>query len=612
LSDPPAKAAPEDRPQDGSGTSPAIVADSIWGRIRRHKVVEWSLAYVAFGYAALHGVVMLRETFEWSAVVPRFTTFALVLGFPIAVTLAWYHGHRAQHRVSRSELSILVALLLVAGSLLWWLSRQGHERPTEAISVTAVPASAQPSPSAFSPPAHSIAVLPFVNMSGDPKQEYFSDGITEELLNALARLNGLQVIARTSSFSFKGQNLDIATIAHKLNVGTILEGSVRRAGNTVRVTVQLINAKTEFHIWSQTYDRQLRDILKVQTDVATSVAQELEIKLVNDESAKLELGGTRSPEAYEAYLRGVALLSNGDTKETDLRAALAALNQAIALDPSYAQAHAKRAAALADISIFGHLKPDELATVREQALQAAERAVVLAPELGEAHLALAGVRSNGLLDFAGAAPEFDRALALSPGSARVQRGFAGFAGQLRHFEAALNAAHRAVELDPQNVDSHIVLGQVLSWARRYDEALIAFRAASALSPNSNFISFNVAGALLASGQFEQVRQLCDTSIPAERSGRHLLLAMVYHGLGRQRDAENEAAQFQALHRDEGSLELAGVYAQLGNTAAALAELAKAYQERDAAFQLLRVAWELDPLRNEPQFKAIEAQMNFPP
>jgi serine/threonine-protein kinase len=427
-------------------------------------------------------------------------------------------------------------------------------------------------------------------------------------------LNELQVAARTSSFSFKGQNVDISTIARKLNVGSVLEGSVRRAGNTVRITAQLINAVSGFHLWSQTYDRNLTDILKVQAEVATTVAQQLKVTLAGDETAKLELGGTKNPEAYEAYLRGAELLSNWDLGEDDLRAALAALDQAIALDPNYALAHAKRAVALTDISIFIDVKPGELDRVRAQAVQAAERAVALAPELGEAHLALATVRSTGLLDFAGAAPEFDRALTLSPGSARVQRNFAAFAGQLGHSEPAIIAARHAVVLDPQNVDSQITLGDVLLWAHHYGEALTALRAAQVLRPQSVYVSFHIANALLASGQFEQARQLCESaSIPSGSGGRHLVLAIAYHGLGRQRDAERELEQLKALPGgDHPSLEMAMVYAQWGNKAMALETLAKAEQQRDPGFQALRVAWGLDPIRNEPEFKAIEARIKFPP
>ena len=160
-----------------------------------------------------------------------------------------------------------------------------------------------PAPAAFNPPPHSIAVLPFVNLSGDKDQEYFSDGLTEELLNSLAEINGLQVAARTSSFSFK-EHPDIATVAHKLNVGAVLEGSVRRSANTIRITAQLINAVTGFHLWSKTYDRDLGDVLKLQTEIATAVASALKVTLLGDVAAKVELGGTRNPAAFDAYLRG--------------------------------------------------------------------------------------------------------------------------------------------------------------------------------------------------------------------------------------------------------------------------------------------------------------------
>src|SRR5262249_946435 len=286
------------------GTPESQPPDSVWARIRRHRVVEWTLAYIAFGYALLHGVQMLRETFDWPVLVARLTVFGLVLGAPIAVTLAWYHGHRARQRVSGPELSILIVLLVVAGSILWWLSRNP---PGHAAAPTPAEASNRPrspgNPSGFNPPAHSIAVLPFVNISGDQEQEYFSEGLTEELLNSLSRINELQVAARTSSFSFQGEHPDIATVAHKLNVGAVLEGSVRRATNTVRITAQLVNGITGFHLWSQTYDRDLRDVLKLQTEIATAVADALQVTLLSDIAQKIELGGTQNPPAFDAYLR---------------------------------------------------------------------------------------------------------------------------------------------------------------------------------------------------------------------------------------------------------------------------------------------------------------------
>jgi TolB-like protein len=251
--------------------SPSVAG--LWTRIKEHKIAQWTLAYAAFAFALLHGATLLSDALEWPHAVVRVLTLVLVVGLPIAPTLAWYHGVRALKRVSGGELILITLLLLIGGSLLWLYPRPTEHATPAVASKATPPLSASSTASAvFAPPAHSIAVLPFVNMSGDAKQEYFSDGISEELLDALSRLNELQVAARTSSFSFKGQNVDVSTIAHKLNVGAILEGSVRRAGKTVRITVQLINAVSGFHMWSQTYDRNFTDILKVQTEVATSVA----------------------------------------------------------------------------------------------------------------------------------------------------------------------------------------------------------------------------------------------------------------------------------------------------------------------------------------------------
>ena len=202
-----------------------------------------------------------------------------------------------------------------------------------------------PRPAAFNPPPHSIAVLPFANMSGDKEQEYFSDGLTEELLNSLAEINELQVAARTSAFSFKGTNTDIGTIARKLNVGAVLEGSVRRSANTIRITAQLINAVTGFHLWSKTYDRDLGDVLKLQTEIATAVASALKVTLLGDVAAKVELGGTRNPAAFDAYLRGAKAFNSRRTTTKEIPAAIAAYTEAIRLDPHYALAFAGRSIA---------------------------------------------------------------------------------------------------------------------------------------------------------------------------------------------------------------------------------------------------------------------------
>jgi TolB-like protein/lipoprotein NlpI len=441
-------------------------SDSFWARIKRHKVVEWTLAYVAFGYALLHGIQMLRETFEWPLLVPRLTVFGLVLGTPVAVTLAWYHGHRARHRVSGQELSILSALLIVAGSALWWVSRQSHERAAVPATTISTPA---PAEAAFNPPPHSVAVLPFVNISGDKEQEYFSDGLTEELLNSLSRINELQVAARTSSFSFKGEHAHITTIAHKLNVASVLEGSVRRSGQTIRVTAQLNNALTGFHLWSQSYDRDLSDVLKLQTDIANAVASALKVTLLGDVAARIELGGTRNPAALDAYLRGMKTYITGHDV-TDYQAAIAAYTEAIRLDPNYALAFASRATAVQVYANQGGEGPDYREGLKNAETDA-RQALALAPDLPEGHLALTRSLQWYSLDFARAGEEYERAVALAPGNALALRGYGMFAVYMGRAAAGIAAARRAVVLDPLNRDTYGYLGTALYFGRRYEEAI---------------------------------------------------------------------------------------------------------------------------------------------
>jgi TolB-like protein/tetratricopeptide (TPR) repeat protein len=513
---------------------------------------------------------------------------------------------------SRSTAALLVMIVVVVAALGYLVANRIEQSKHVAQPEVPPGSAAQSAPAdAFNPPPHSIAVLPFVNMSGDAKQDYFSDGISEELLNSLSRLNDLQVVARTSSFSFKGQNVDVSTIAHKLNVAAVLEGSVRRAGNTVRITVQLINAVTGFHLWSQTYDRQMSDILKVQTEVASSVAKQLEIKLVGDEVAKIELGGTKNPEAYDAYLHGVQLYDKAD-EEANYRLALADADKAIKFDPDYAAAHVLRTNSLLNI-YFTTTDLTARAQQPPQMLVAAQQAVRLAPKLGDAHLALAETYAFALFDFASAEPEYDRALSLAPGSALVQRNIAGYAVQTGHYDSAILAAGRAVALDPQGRRSRVVQGLVYYIARRYTEALALFEDLRTLYPDSHWVGGMIIGTLLASGQTQKALEECESdSSPLSADDRHQYLARIYHAMGRQSDAERELQLFKSHNGDEAAYEFAQLYSQLGDKKSALDWLETAYRLRDSGLQELKQDWQLDPIRDERRFQAILARMRFPP
>jgi TolB-like protein/Flp pilus assembly protein TadD len=459
----------------------------------------------------------------------------------------------------------------------------------------------------FNPPPHSVAVLPFVNMSGDKEQEYFSDGLAEELLNSLAEVNELQVAARTSAFSFKGTNTDIPTIARKLNVGAVLEGSVRRSGNTMRITTQLINAVTGFHLWSHTYDRDLGDVLKLQTEIATAVAGALKVTLLADEGAKIELGGTRNAAAFDAYLRASKAFQSRHDPAKDVPPAITEYSEAIRLDPNYALAFAGRSFAITTYTAEAATG----AAVREgfeKAESDSRRAIALAPELAQAHMALAVVFELGTLDFARASEEYERAVALAPGNAQVLRQSGEFTVYMGHFDAGIAAVRRAVVLDPLNRSSHSILGLVLYAARRYGEAATAFSEALGLNPDYKAAYAERGLAIYGLGDIVSARASCETK--RDYWGSQQCLAVMYDRLGRQADAEAELKKLQALG-DAAAYQYGTIYAQWGNRAQALEWLERALRVRDPGLISAKTDPLLDPLRKEARFQAIERELKFP-
>jgi TolB-like protein len=593
-------------------------------------VVQWTLGYLALAYTLLHGAEMLSEAFDWPHFVVRVFTLVLIVGVPVAAVLAWFHGSRAQRRVGGMEMTILVVLLLIGATLLWNTWKRPDRRAAESVAAIAsvaeggvsaispqslaVPAPSAPLAPAFNPPAHSIAVLPFTNMSGDKEQDYFSDGLSEELLNALARINELQVAARTSSFYFKGEHADLATIAHKLNVASVLEGSVRRAGHTIRVTAQLNNAVTGYQLWSQTYDRDLGDVLKLQADIANAVASALKVTLLGDVAAKIEIGGTRNPAAFDAYLRaanayrrfGPVNLAAGGLNAEGLQSAITAYTEAIHADPDYALAYAGRSLAFADFA-RALVKGPEVGDYSSKAQLDAHKAITLAPDLADGHLALANFFA-GSLELTGALQEYERALALAPGDARVLREYGAFAVLIGRSEAGLAASHRLLLLDPLNVTNHFGLGVSLTFARRYGDAIQAFRDTKALGQDDVSVNMWLGAAYYMSGDLQSARIACERA--GELNGPWCL-AMIYDKLGRHTEAEAMLAKVRAIGGDRFAEGYADIFAQWGDRARALDWLETAMRDRDPYLAYTKVNFFFDPLRNEPRFQAIERALKFP-
>jgi TolB-like protein len=476
---------------------------------------------------------------------------------------------------SKAALTVMIAVVVLALGYLVASRLVLSKRTTEvaaAPGVRSVPALAAAPIAVFKPPPHSIAVLPFVNLSGDKEQEYFSDGLTEELLNSLAEINELQVAARTSAFSFKGQDNDIGTIARKLNVGAVLEGSVRRSAHTIRITAQLINAVTGFHLWSKTYDRDLGDVLKLQIEIATAVAGALKVTLLGDVAAKVELGGTRNPAAFDAYLRGAKAFSSRHDAQ-DVPTAMAAYTEAIRLDPHYALAFAARSIALIAYA-------DEVAT-------------------GASATAYYGKAQN----------DARQALALAPGNAQVLRVSSGYASYMGHADAALAAARRAVVLDPLSRTSHDALGAALYAAHRYEEASVAFANVVSLEPGFNPAYGDLGLSYYGFGDLPKARASCEMK-PDYWYGQQCL-AVIYDKLGRHADAQAELSRMTASLGNAAAYQYATIHAQWGNRVQALAWLERALRLRDAGLINLKTDPLLDPLRQEPRFQAIERELKFP-
>jgi TolB-like protein len=357
--------------------------DSTWTKLRRRKVVQWGLAYAAGAWGLLQGLQFLAEAFDWSSRVLRFGTLIALIGLPIVLVLAWYHGDRGHQRPLRTEIAILALLLLVGGAGLWVYQRSIESTAESAAKSTTTEAAAPSERKASA----SVAVLPFSNLSSDPTNEYLADGIAETLITMLAQVPKLMVIGKVSSFSYKGQAIDPRTIGQQLGVGALLEGSVQRAGDRLRVAVQLVSTGDGGHLWAETYDRPATDVFAVQDDIAKRVTEALSVAL----AGKAGPGsiGTTNVAAYDAYLRGKQLVARRETKA--LEEGVALLEKAVATDPDFARAWVTLSSAYylssrnEGSTTIGRMPSEQAFALSERA---ARRAVAAAPEYGGAHAAL--------------------------------------------------------------------------------------------------------------------------------------------------------------------------------------------------------------------------------
>jgi TolB-like protein/tetratricopeptide (TPR) repeat protein len=568
-------------------------------RLKERKLVQWALAYAAAAFALLQGVDIVAQRFVWPESIERTLIVAVAIGFFATLILAWYHGEKGAQRISGTELLILALLLAVGGGLMWRVAKNPGDTLADRREVAAAPVAAQTAPA----PDKSIAVLPFLNMSSDKEQEYFSDGLSEELLNQLAQIPQLRVIARTSSFSFKGKEVDVATIAKVLGVAHVLEGSVRKSANTLRITAQLIRTSDSSHLWSNTYDRDLTDVFKVQDEISREVVSALKLQLLPGKLPD-NTQHTRNPAAYEQYLIGKEAGLSG---RAAVMAALAAFEHAVALDPSYANAYAELAATQASVADFAE-NPAQREAVIDQALATAGKAIALAPDLPDGYATRGNTRHRMRWDWQGSQADLARAIALDPNNARTLSNYGPVLFSLGRRDEAIALLRKAVASDPLSDNAWNVLGRHLHAAGVLAEAKQAFVRALEINPNQNWGNFLLGNILLAEGKTDLAMAHYQRA-PEQFRAAGTAMAEFTRG--------NETASLQALaimeknHAIGFAFQIAEVYAWRGDKDRAFAWLDRAYDIHDAGMVRLPYDPAVDPLRDDPRFAALVRKMGFP-
>jgi serine/threonine-protein kinase len=452
----------------------------------------------------------------------------------------------------------------------------------------------------------SIAVLPFANLSGDPAQAYFSDGIAEELRSALGRIAGLKVVGRTSSEAVR--NDDSQTAARKLDVATILTGSVRQSPSTIRVTAELIDGKTGIDRWSQDYDRSPGDSIKIQTDIAENVANALSAALGGAAKAVVSVGGTQNPEAQRLFIQAGSVTEKDINDET-AHQAFDLLDSAIALDSNYAAAYARKSGLL---TVYGNSyakSAQELAQQRAESLRLARIALKIAPNLAEAHMALASLYSSNL-QMGPAYVEARRAIELAPGDAFIVARYATFASTLGHNAEALQAGNQAIALDPLNILAYNLRLRTLLYSRQYLDVLSAAREIEQKS-TGNLSDPAVPGdALVMLGRYREAQSYFGKLAPgfwSRLTGEAIILARSGDRAGAQRKID----ALQQNYHDAASYQFGEVYAQLGDNDRAFANLEHGFAIKDAGLVGLKTDPFMDPIRSDPRFAALLGKMNFP-
>jgi TolB-like protein/DNA-binding winged helix-turn-helix (wHTH) protein/Flp pilus assembly protein TadD len=451
----------------------------------------------------------------------------------------------------------------------------------------------------------SLAVLPFADLSPGKDQEYFSDGLTEELISNLAKTPGLKVVARSSAFQFKGKNEDLRVVGKKLGVATVLEGSIRKEGERIRITTALTKVDDGFQLWSETYDREATNIFSTEDEIAHAVTAALRVKLLaSSESTSASSHGT-NPEAYQAYLEGEYFSVRGQDKE-DLTKALSYAEQAIRLDANYAPAWAQRAHVLQTMAAVAII--DNVDGYR-RARASAEKAIAIDPKLAAGHLALGMVQINHDFDWEGANASLMKAAALAPGSVEVVRYQAYLARTLGRVDESIELYKQAIALDPLRANFHLALGYELYLANRFDEARSALGRSQELNPQLSSLHLTLGKIYLAQGEAEQAvaEMEKETGDWEKLCGE----AVAYYAAGRKHDSDAALNKLIATHQNDSAYQIAEVYAFRGENDKAFEWVERSYRQHDPGTQDLKTGLLVEGLRQDPRYAELLKRMRLP-
>ncbi|PYJ00637.1 MAG: hypothetical protein DMF00_07245, partial [Verrucomicrobia bacterium] len=586
---------------------------TLFAELKRRNVYKVAVAYAVVGWVIAQIATQIFPFLEIPNWVVRLIIVLIAIGFPIALVIAWAF-EATPEGIKRTEIAdampvmagqkkhVWIYVIVIGAAIsvaLFFLGRytagNGALRQSEAATAS----------------AKSIAVLPFDNLSRDPDNAFFSEGVQDEILTRLAKVADLKVIARTSTQKFKSAPTDLREVAKQLDVTNILEGSVQKANDQVRVNVQLINALTNSHLWAEIYDRKLTDIFAVESDIAKTIADALQAKLTGSEKRMMAAQPTSDTTAYELYHKGRSLW--GKRTGDNIPKAIAFYEQAIARDPNYALAYAGLSTAYILAPFYTGADRHEAGS---KAKEAALKALRLDPNLAEAHAALGKVLFFSEIDLAGATREYKRAIELKPNDADAHHWFSNDSlAALGQFDEAIAEGKRSVELDPLSIVINADLGETLFYARRFDESVAQLRKTLEIDPTSFYAHYNLGIALQAKGdlsgaiaEYEKAKQLTDN-----------VAVSTFWAQAKAHAGDKEAARRMlseldkiSQHREVVGYLRALLYLSLNNKDEALRWLEQSYEERDGS----NICWiNVDPLlislHGDPRFEALVQKVVAP-